>query len=198
MPRAGACLLAANHISHFDPPILTAACARKIDFMTMREMFEQPLVRVWLWSVDAFPVDRFRADRSAVRTTLERLRLGRMVGIFPEGGLRDGANSILNGAPMIPGLGALAQMSGAPIIPCAIVGSDRLYDPKCWRPFRRATVWIGFGDPLAPRGENKEARAELDERFATQVRALYRELQETFHLTADDLPQPPMRRKGRA
>jgi 1-acyl-sn-glycerol-3-phosphate acyltransferase len=194
----GACILVANHISHFDPPFITVAARRKVDWMAMSEMFENRLVRAWLWSVDAFSVDRFRADRAAVRVALDRLTRGRLVGIFPEGGIRDGAGSILEKAPLAAGLGALANLSGAPVMPCVIVGSDMLYAPGNWLPLHRARVWVGFGERLHFSGDGKAARAEFEARVLAALRALFAEMCAHFQLTADDLPQPPARRKGRA
>jgi 1-acyl-sn-glycerol-3-phosphate acyltransferase len=196
--RAGAFILVANHISHFDPPFITVAARRKVDWMAMSEMFENRLVRAWLWSVDTFSVDRFQADRAAVRMALERLRRGHVVGIFPEGGIRDGVHSILEAAPLPPGTGALASLSGAPVMPCVLVGSDQLYAHRNWIPLRRARAWIAFGEALYFSGEGKAARAEFDAAVLKALRELYSELKEHFQLTADDLPQPPMRRKVRA
>jgi 1-acyl-sn-glycerol-3-phosphate acyltransferase len=196
--RAGAFILVANHISHFDPPFITVAARRKVDWMAMSEMFENRLVRAWLWSVDTFSVDRFQADRAAVRAALERLRRGHVIGIFPEGGIRDGLHSILEAAPLAPGIGALASLSGAPVMPCVLVGSDQLYAHRNWLPLRRARAWIAFGEALHFSGEGKAARAQFDDAVLVALRALYTELKEHFHLSADDLPQPPMRRKGRA
>jgi 1-acyl-sn-glycerol-3-phosphate acyltransferase len=149
-------------------------------------------------AVDTFPVDRERADRAATRETLERLRCGRVVGIFPEGGIRDGANSVLEGAPLKPGLAGLAQLSGAPVVPCVLIGSDQLYTQRNWIPFRRSEVWIAFGEPLRFEGDGKDARAAFEKRIAEALRALYAELKERFQLSEMDLPQPPARRKGRS
>ncbi|PYL86813.1 MAG: hypothetical protein DMF17_05080, partial [Verrucomicrobia bacterium] len=125
--RDGGLLLAANHISHFDPFILSSVVGRKIDWMAMAEFFPNPLVGSFLRAVDAFPADRNRADRKTIRTAIERLKQGRVVGVFPEGGIRDGARSLLEGAPLRPGASTLAHIAGVPIVPCVIVGSDRLY-----------------------------------------------------------------------
>ena len=57
-------------------------------------------------------------------TRVTRLKRGRVVGIFPEGGIRDGAHSVLEGAPLKPGIAALAQISGAPVVPCVLIGSE--------------------------------------------------------------------------
>src|SRR5438105_143181 len=99
---AGACILACNHISHFDPPLLAARIRRKVDWMAMADLFSSRLFGAFLRFVDTFPVDRARSDRASVRIALDRLGLGRAVGIFPEGGIRDGAASILGGAPPLP------------------------------------------------------------------------------------------------
>src|SRR3984893_709948 len=130
----GGFLLAANHISHFDPFIISAVVGRKIDWMAMAEFFPNPFFGAFLRAVDAFPAERNRADRATIRTAMERLKEGRMVGIFAEGGIRDGSRSVLEGAPLRPGATALAHIAGVPILPCVIVGSDRFYARKSWLP----------------------------------------------------------------
>jgi len=133
----GGFLLAANHISHFDPFIISSVVQRKIDWMAMAEFFPLPLLGFLLRAVDAFPADRNRADRTTIRTAIQRLKQGRIVGLFPEGGIRDGARSLLEGAPLRPGASTLAHIAGVPILPCVILGSDRLYSKKRWLPLRR-------------------------------------------------------------
>jgi 1-acyl-sn-glycerol-3-phosphate acyltransferase len=193
----GGWLLVANHISHFDPPFLTVAAFRKIDWMATRELYVPGLAAAWMRAVDTFPVDREKVDRAAVRETVARLQRGRVVGIFPEGGIRDGARSVLEGVPLKPGLAGLAQLGGVPVIPCALIGSDQLYTHRNWLPFRRAGAWIAFGEPLHFNGDGKAAREPFEAEIAASLRALYAELKERFQLTAADLPQPPARRKGR-
>src|SRR5256714_12367778 len=81
--RAGGFLLASNHISHFDPLIISSVVRRKIDWMAMAEFFPMPIVGPFLRAVDAFPAERDRADRKTIRTAIERLQAGRIVGVFP-------------------------------------------------------------------------------------------------------------------
>ncbi len=199
--RTGGFLLAANHISHFDPFIISSVIGRKIDWMTMAEFFRSPAVGFLLRAVDAFPADRDRANRKTIRTAIERLKEGRIVGLFPEGGIRDGARSLLEGAPLRPGASTLAHIAGVPILPCVIVGSDRLYSTKRWLPASggRTPIWIAFGDPIShfPGLEKSEARARIEFELAAAFKSLYAELQQTFHLTSDDLPQPPRERMKR-
>lgn len=193
----GAWLFVANHISHFDPPLLSGVTHRKIDWMAMLELFQLRPLAIWLHRVDAFPVNRERADRAATREALTRLKKGHVVGIFPEGGIRDGMHSVLEGAPLKPGVAGLAQLSGAPVVPCVVIGSDQLYAHRNWLPFRRTQTWVAFGEPIDFTGEGKDARVAFEGRIAESLRLLYAELKERFSLTSHDLPQPPMRRKGR-
>ena len=199
--RRGAWILAANHISHFDPPLIGIAIPGKIDWMGMVELFRIPVAGAWFRAIDTFPVDRAHLDRQAVRTALIRLRAGRVVGIFPEGGIRDGRGSVLEGGPLRPGVASLSQMTGAPVIPCVVMGSDRIYVlPRLWRPGRRLPVWIGFGEPLSsPAGLDRvAARAALEASLSTAFQELAIEMRRHFHLTEDDLPQSPLRRRAAA
>jgi len=197
--RPGPFILAANHISHFDPPMLTCALRRKVDWMAMVELFENPWAARYFRAVDAFPTDRSRVDRAAVKTALARLRQGRLVGMFPEGGIRAGKTSVLEGAPLRPGSAALAQMARVPVVPCVLLGSDRLYAKKSWRPGRRVGIHIGFGNPIEPpEGMSKgEARQYVEDRLRAAFQELTQELRQHFSLSDADLPKTPAHRKGR-
>jgi 1-acyl-sn-glycerol-3-phosphate acyltransferase len=197
--RAGGFLLAANHISHFDPFLISLAVRRKIDWMTMAEFFRSPMLGFLLRAIDAFPAERDRADLKTIRTAIQRLKSGRVVGLFPEGGIRDGTRSLLEGAPLRPGASALAQIAGVPVLPCVILGSDRLYSKTQWLPFRRTPIWIAFGNPIShfPELQKSEARERIESDLAAAFRNLYAELREKFRLTSDDLPHPPRERMSR-
>ncbi|HWY41177.1 MAG TPA: 1-acyl-sn-glycerol-3-phosphate acyltransferase [Chthoniobacterales bacterium] len=189
-------LLASNHISHFDPFIISAVVRRKIDWMAMAEFFPLPIVGLFLRAVDAFPAERDRADRKTIRTAIERLKDGRMVGVFPEGGIRDGTQSLLEGAPLRAGASTLAHIAQVPVLPCVILGSDRLYAKRNWLPFRRTRIWIGFGNAISnfPELEKSRARERIEEELTAAFQKIYGELQERFRLTQDDLPHPPRER----
>jgi 1-acyl-sn-glycerol-3-phosphate acyltransferase len=198
--RSGGFLLAANHISHFDPFFISLVVPRKIDWMAMAEFFQLRIVGFLLRAVDAFSADRDRADRKTIRIAIERLKGGRVVGLFPEGGIRDGARSLLEGAPLRPGAATLAHIAGVPIVPCVILGTDRLYSMRQWLPLRRTPIWIAFGNPIShfPGLQKSEARERIESELATAFKNLYAELQQTFRLTTDDLPHPPRERMNRS
>jgi 1-acyl-sn-glycerol-3-phosphate acyltransferase len=187
----GGAVLVANHISHFDPPLIAFAFSRCIDFMTTSEFYENRVARAWLNAVNTFPVDRFRLDRRTLRTGRDRLKAGRLVGVFPDGGIRAGAASILEEAPIKRGAVALAQIAHVPIVPCVLIGSDRLYAHRRWIPGSRTPVWIAIGPALSPDGP------ELETRLSHAMRDLYRATINHFELTPDDLPAAPAHRKGR-
>jgi 1-acyl-sn-glycerol-3-phosphate acyltransferase len=195
--RTGGFLLASNHISHFDPFLIGLNVRRMIDWMTMAEFFRPPALGFFLRSIDAFPAERDRADLKTIRAAIDRLKNGRIVGIFPEGGIRDGVRSLLEGAPLRAGAATLAQIADVPIVPCVILGTDRFYSKKQWLPFRRTPVWIAFGKPIsAPAGLQKpHARKRIESELAAAFKNLYAELREKFRLTADDLPQSQQERK---
>jgi 1-acyl-sn-glycerol-3-phosphate acyltransferase len=195
--RAGGFLLASNHISHFDPFLIGLQVRRKIDWMTMAEFFRPPALGFLLRSIDAFAAERDRADLKTIRTAIDRLSSGRIMGIFPEGGIRDGARSLLEGAPLRAGAATLAQIANVPVVPCVILGTDRFYSKKQWLPFRRTPVWIAFGKPISgfPELQKSQARKRIESELAAAFKNLYAELRERFRLTTDDLPKSPQERK---
>lgn len=169
----GPYLVACNHTSHFDPPVASICTGRKMDFMAVREIFSHP-VADWLFrKCDVFPVSRDRIDTGAVRTAVRRLRAGRIVFLFPEGGIRSGKTSVLGGAPLPGGAAALAQMAGVPIRPAIILGSDQFYQ---WQAlWKRPRVFMAFGDALQldPSLDSAAAREDLNERLRRSWLALH-------------------------
>src|SRR5579884_772584 len=147
--RSGGFVLAANHISHFDPFLISIVLSRKIDWLTMAGFFRNPLLGFLLRAINAFPAERNRAEISTIRAAVERLRNGRVVGLFPEGGIRDGARSVLEGAPARRGAAALACMAGGPFIPCVALGTNRLSTGSSCPPLRRSPVSCAIRDTVA-------------------------------------------------
>lgn len=198
LPRHSACILAPNHISHFDPPLIGISTRRSVDWMAMQELFVHPFLGGALRWIGAFPVTRQRMDRTALRVAIKRLQQGRLVGIFPEGGLRTGSQSVLEGASMKPGVALISQRTQAPVVPCVIIGSDALYTPRQWLSLRRNTVWIVFGKLLEPPDEqgDKEARAIFERHLARGFRELYEQIIREEKIPPERLPQTPQRRKG--
>jgi 1-acyl-sn-glycerol-3-phosphate acyltransferase len=190
-PEGGA-IVVCNHISHFDPIFFSLFFRRPIDWMTSAEFYENPVFDLWLRAVNTFPVDRSRPDRRALRIGLERLGAGRLVGVFPEGGIRAGPSSVLGGAAPKSGAGMLARRAGVPIVPCMIFGSDRLYALRSWLPGPpRVPVWLAMGRAFYI--SEREQRT-ADTALAAAMRSLASETIAHFDLQTDDLPATPQYR----
>jgi len=192
---AGPAVLVANHISHFDPVLLSVAFSRSIDWMTTEEFYSNPVGAAWLRGLNTFPVDRSRPDHGALRRGVERLRAGRIVGMFPEGGIRAGPTSLLGGVTPKSGAAALARLAKVSIVPCLIFGSDRLYASRSYLPGPpRVPVWVAIGQPFAVTGESSSA---ANAHLTATLRDLSRATITHFGLGPDDLPATPQHRKGR-
>ena len=197
LPTGTGYILASNHISHFDPPFLGSRFGRYVDWMAMEELFRNRASAVLMESLCAFKVRRDGTDRTGIRTAVKRLAEGRVVGVFPEGGIRAGKGSVLEGAPMWPGVGALSVLSGKPIVPGVILGSDRLYDRRNWFRFRRVPVWIGIGEKISPRTDlpKRDARDLIQKSLSEAFVSLKERLVLEFGLAETDLPTSPQARK---
>lgn len=197
LPTGTGYILASNHISHFDPLFLGSRFKRYVDWMAMEELFRNRVSAVLMESLCAFRVRRDGTDRTGIRTAVKRLEEGRVVGVFPEGGIRAGKGSVLEGAPMWPGVSALSVLSGKPIVPGVILGSDRLYDRRNWFLFRRVPVWIGFGEKISPRSDlpKRDARELIQKSLSEAFVSLKERLVFEFKLAETDLPTTPQARK---
>jgi 1-acyl-sn-glycerol-3-phosphate acyltransferase len=197
LPTGTGYILASNHISHFDPAFLGSRFRRYVDWMAMEELFRNRASALLMEGLCAFKVRRDGNDRTGIRTAMTRLDRGRVVGVFPEGGIRAGKGSVLEGAPMWPGASALSLLSGKPIFPGVIIGTDRLYNKKNWVPFRRVSVWIGIGKQISPRTDlpKREARELLQRSLAEAFISLKKQMVLEFQLAEMDLPTTPQARK---
>lgn len=188
---AGPWILACNHLSHFDPPLIAGAFPRPIDFLAMRELFQPAWFGALMRKCHVISVGREEVDTAAFKTVLKRLQSGRIVGVFPEGGLRAGATSVLEGARIKEGISLLAAQSGCSVRPAVIVGSDQLYVARNW--LRRPRVVVAVGEPI-PALSKKESRKEWVEKLASEMRKLYAEVRERHRLEEVVLPKTPQER----
>ena len=146
--RDGAYILASNHETPYDVPLLMCHCARPIDFVSITEVFRNPLIAWFYGSMNAFPLDRSRRDVLTLRIILDRLQRGRVVGMFPEGRLRPGENSLVHTKQIRPGIGRIAKLANVPILPCIVINSSAYAKFSNWFPFRQTRYGVIFGDPI--------------------------------------------------
>jgi 1-acyl-sn-glycerol-3-phosphate acyltransferase len=151
--ETGPLIIASNHLSWADIPLIPVFVKRKVVYMAKEESFHGKLG--WLVRfLGAFPVKRGEADRQSLRTAQEQLKTGRILSIFPEG-TRSKQHKL---GQAHAGMGMIALRSGAPVVPVAIYGSERAF--KKFRP----RITIIFGEPmiLNPKGK-KITREDIDE-----------------------------------
>lgn len=121
VPKSGGALMVSNHVHNVDPVLLEAVFPRPIRFMAKKEVFQVPFAGWVARMTDSFPVDRGNPDRSALRAAQERLDGGVLVGMFPEG-----TRSMTGGIKdVFPGAAAVALRSDVPVIPTAVIGTDK-------------------------------------------------------------------------
>ncbi|MEX2430828.1 MAG: lysophospholipid acyltransferase family protein [Dehalococcoidia bacterium] len=121
VPPFGPLIIAANHQSNADPPVLVYAIQRPIWFMAKRSLFANPVLSYLFRSVHVFPVEHDNRDLEALRWAQAALAQDRALLVFPEGTRSPGKLS--RGTD---GLAYLALRSGAPILPVAITGTERI------------------------------------------------------------------------
>lgn len=172
IPVSGPVIIASNHSSPFDVPLLILHVPRPVDFVSIVEVFRNPLVGWFYGSMNAFPLDRAKPDAPTVRTILNRLENGRLIGMFPEGGFRRGASSVIRGGRMRSGIGRLAVLANAPVVPVVVVNSSAYTRPGAWLPLRRTRYAVAFGAGLSPRLEPEEIERRLAEAFVTLYEGL--------------------------
>jgi len=158
-------ILAANHMSYMDPPLIGSLIWRPVRFMAKDELFRIPILRQIVRGLGAFPVKRSMADRVALRHALELLEAGEVVGIFPEGTRSDDGRL----QDLEPGIAFIALKSMAPIVPVGIQGTEKMLPPhaKFPRPARllvRAGAPITFPDLYGQRN-TPEVREEVIQRI---------------------------------
>jgi len=124
IPKRGGVIIAGNHMSFLDPVILGAVVFRPVNFMAKEELFNASRIfGKFLSLLGAFPVSRGRLSKNTVKKSIGILKSKGALVIFPEGERsRDG--NIQKGEP---GCVWLAKVSGVPIIPVRIYGSNKAW-----------------------------------------------------------------------
>lgn len=139
---AGPAVVVANHDSLSDPFFLGAALERPLRFLAKRELWRYRLVARVLDGFGGIPVERSRGDLGAVAAAARALDEGSAVAVFPQGTVLGPADR-----PWQRGAARLALITGAPIVPVAIVGAADVLRPGTRVP-RVARVRIVIGQPI--------------------------------------------------
>ena len=148
IPEEGAFILAANHMTNWDPPFLGTFISREVCFMGKEELFKNPVMAAVCRGLHVFPVKRGAADKTAIKTAIKILKSGDCLGIFPEG-TRSKTGKI---GKAESGVSLIAAMTKVPIIPAAIVNTEKIFSSAVKFP-RLAVV---YGKPIYFDGNTKD------------------------------------------
>ena len=157
VPAAGGCIVAANHASYLDPPAMGAGVRHRMVQFMARDTLASSGFAHWLFTaVGCVLIDRQRGDVAALKRSLQVLKAGGVLGLFPEGTRSlDGELQQAKG-----GIGFLIAKAAVPVVPAYISGTNKAF-PKHAKWIRPCKVGIRFGPPIQPAefaayGEKKE------------------------------------------
>ena len=176
-PQTGGFILATNHISWYDPPLFGSWAPRQVYFFAKMELFKIPVLGWAIRRTNALPVKRGTIDRKAIETSVDVIKRGYGLTVFPEG-TRSKTDRFLDPKP---GLGLLAIRAQCVIVPGYVHGANRLKD--CF--LGREKLRILFGQPFSidwvnSFPDNKEGYIRLTEGVMArigQLKSQYRDNQ---------------------
>ncbi len=142
VPKSGGFILASNHISYFDPPLMGSFCGRELHFMAKKELFRNKIFGALIRHFNSHPVNRSGFDKSAIETAVSLLKNDQPMLIFPEGTRAKGVDFL----PARPGVALIARAAEKPIIPALVYGSNSL--KNCFLGKKRMSII--FGSPIMP------------------------------------------------
>ena len=177
-PRAGPFLIASNHASHLDPPLVGSQVARQMRFFARKSLWNSRLASWWLDHVETIPVERDSGDIGAIKRVLQALKEDRAVVLFPEG------TRSPDGQLQKPkaGVGLMACKTGVPVVPCRVYDSFDAFGKGRLFPRFGTPVTIVFGapipasdydDPAAGKARYETAAQRIMDRIAALPRPVY-------------------------
>lgn len=153
VPKEGAVILAANHASYMDPPLIGSSLPRDIHYLARESLFKYPGICQWLHSLNAVPVDRDGGGARGLKAILDRLLGGAGIILFPEG-TRTHDGQLQAGRS---GIGLAVIKSNAPVIPVRVFGTYEAWGRhRAWP--RPHPVVVKFGHAIDFRALREEAR----------------------------------------
>jgi 1-acyl-sn-glycerol-3-phosphate acyltransferase len=167
LPKSGPVILASNHSSFLDPPLVGAAAKREINYLARESLFRFPVIGSLLRNVNAVPVDREGGGAAGLRAIFDRLMRGGAIILFPEG--TRSPDGTLQKAKS--GIGLTVIKSEAPVVPVRVFGTFDAYNRHHSFP-RPRKVTVRFGKPL----DFATLRAEAKTCTKQRLKEIYQEV----------------------
>lgn len=134
IPKDGALIFCGNHKSYLDPPLIVVTGKRNMRFLAKQELYNNKFLAFLGWIFDAIAVKRDEKDVTAIKESLQTLKNGNCLALFPEGT----RNGLEKGQKVKDGAAFFAVRSGALVVPCGIKGGEK----------GNRKVTITYGKPL--------------------------------------------------
>lgn len=167
VPKTGSVILAANHASYLDPPLVGAGLHRGINYLARQSLFRFPIVKQILHSWSAVPVDRDGGGAKGLKIILDRLLGGAGIILFPEGTrTRDGQLQ-----PAHAGIGLVVAKSEAPVVPVHVFGTFEAWGRNQKLP-RPKKITLLYGQPM----RFEKLRAEAKNCSKERLKQIYQEI----------------------
>ncbi|MBI1842687.1 MAG: 1-acyl-sn-glycerol-3-phosphate acyltransferase [Verrucomicrobia bacterium] len=178
LPLEGPVILAANHASYLDPPLVGSGLARPVNYLARDTLFKHAAFNFFLKRLLCVPVDRDGAGAAGLKGIFDRLSGGGMILLFPEG-TRTPDGKLL---PARAGVGLAVIKSGAPVIPVRVFGTFEAYGRNARFP-RPRRIAVKYGAPMrlddlrdeattCSKPRVKEIYQEVADRIMSQISAL--------------------------
>ena len=188
IPHEGGVLIACNHESVLDPPLVGAGINRAAYFLARQTLFHNPLFRKLCFALNAVPLDRDGGGAEGMKVVLDLMEKGAAVLMFPEGTRsRDGELQ-----PLRSGIGMLVIRSSAVVIPARVFGAFEAYGRGKSFP-RPARVTVIYGEPLDVSG----LRAEAQNCSKQRLKEIYKEVAAQVGTAIAELTPEPAHKRGR-
>lgn len=168
----GPALIAANHLSYLDPPLIGSVLGREIFYLARKTLFDAPLLGWLLPKLNVIPVDRDGADMTALKVVIRMVKQGNATIVFPEGTRSVDGNI----QPARAGLGLIIAKTLAPVVPVRIIGSYEAW-PKGAKLPRNTKVRVVIGKPIRfaksdLQGDPREVYQRLSQQVMDAIAAL--------------------------
>jgi 1-acyl-sn-glycerol-3-phosphate acyltransferase len=167
VPLQGPVILASNHASYLDPPLVGAGLHREVCYLARESLFRYPGIGAGLRAVNAVPVDRDRGGAAGLRAIFDRLLEGHAILLFPEGTRSKDAGL----QPARSGIGLVVIKSGAPVVPVRVFGTFEAYN-KSTLIARPRSVTVKYGQPM----DFAVLRTEAKSAPKARVKQIYQEV----------------------
>jgi 1-acyl-sn-glycerol-3-phosphate acyltransferase len=169
LPETGGFILAANHQSYFDPPLVGICSRRAVHYLARKTLMDWPFFGPMFPDMNVIPVDRDGNDMSALKTVIRKVKSGEGVVLFPEGTRSSDGNL----QPAQAGVGLVIAKTLAPVVPVRIFGSFEAF-PKGSKKVKLHPITVVIGKPIqfsesdvAP--PNRETYRQLGQRVMDAI-----------------------------